>query len=69
LITGGHAAAFVAGIPASHRRYVWLGSATEGDDSFPLTCDQPILGERSADLGERSADSGDQLIFKMTLPS
>jgi hypothetical protein len=34
---GAHAAAFIARIPASHRLYVWLGSATESDDSFPQT--------------------------------
>src|SRR5271156_4565125 len=34
---GAHAAAPIALIPASHRLYVWLGSATEDDDSFPLT--------------------------------
>jgi len=34
--TGANAAAFIVLIPASHRRYVWLGSATESGDSFPL---------------------------------
>jgi hypothetical protein len=35
--TGAHAAAFIALIPASHRLDVWLGGATESDDSFPRT--------------------------------
>ena len=34
---GAHAAAFSALIRASHRLDVWLGGATESDDSFPLT--------------------------------
>jgi hypothetical protein len=35
MVSGAHAAAFIVSIPAWHRLYVWLGSATEGDDSFP----------------------------------
>ena len=54
--TGAHAAAFIALIPASHRLYVRLGSATESGDSFPLTDGGRLPADRMfrAELTSRS---------------
>jgi hypothetical protein len=54
--TGAHAAVFNALFRASHRLDVWLGGASETDDSFPLTDggDLPADSMFRAELTSRS---------------